>query len=587
MSENQQQNKNQSHRRGWFRRKKNGKSGSIHKHEASRKREKKLRIIPVGGLGEIGKNMTAFQYGDEIIIVDCGLKFPDDDMYGIDTVLPDYSYLEKNADKVKALVITHGHEDHIGGIPYFLKRVNAPIYATKLTVGLIDHKLEEHRLISKTKRHIISAGSEVTIGDFRVEFIHVNHSIADSVALCIKTPAATVFHTGDFKIDFHPVDGDIIDLQRIAALGNRGVDLLLCDSTNVEESGYAGSESDIGKTFFNLFRGNKNRIIVTTFASNVHRIQQVINTAAYYNRKVIINGRSMETMTSVASDLGYLDVPKDVVIDIKDMKKYKPSQLVVITTGSQGEPMAALGRMANGNHRFLQIDKNDTIIISASPVPGNEKMVAEIMNKLVDLGAEVIYNKFAYIHTSGHAKCEELKIIHTLVKPRFFMPVHGEARMLKRHAKLAESLGMDPKNIRIQQNGDVMELSHKDFKKVDEISAEAVLVDGLGVGDIGNIVLNDRKRLSEDGLFIVVLSMRKGKVVAGPDIISRGFVYMRESEDLIDGARKEVRKALSDCENKNITDWKNIKNAIQDSLFHYLYKKTQRKPMILPILMEV
>ena len=334
LSENQQQNKNQSHRRGWFRRKKNGKSGSIHKHEASRKREKKLRIIPVGGLGEIGKNMTAFQYGDEIIIVDCGLKFPDDDMYGIDTVLPDYSYLEKNADKVKALVITHGHEDHIGGIPYFLKRVNAPIYATKLTVGLIDHKLEEHRLISKTKRHIISAGSEVTIGDFRVEFIHVNHSIADSVALCIKTPAATVFHTGDFKIDFHPVDGDIIDLQRIAALGNRGVDLLLCDSTNVEESGYAGSESDIGKTFFNLFRGNKNRIIVTTFASNVHRIQQVINTAAYYNRKVIINGRSMETMTSVASDLGYLDVPKDVVIDIKDMKKYKPSQLVVITTGS-------------------------------------------------------------------------------------------------------------------------------------------------------------------------------------------------------------------------------------------------------------
>jgi ribonuclease J len=587
LSENQEQTKNQNHRRGWFRRKKNGKSGSSHKQEAGRKREKKLKVIPIGGLGEIGKNMTAFQYGDEIIIVDCGLKFPDDDMYGIDTVLPDYSYLEKNADKVKALVITHGHEDHIGGIPYFLKRVNVPIYATKLTIGLVDHKLEEHRLISKTKRHIISAGSEVTIGAFRVEFIHVNHSIADSVALCIKTPAATVFHTGDFKIDFQPVDGDIIDLQRIAALGNRGVDLLLCDSTNVEESGYAGSESDIGKTFFNLFRGNKNRIIVTTFASNVHRIQQVINTAAYYNRKVIINGRSMETMTSVASDLGYLDIPKDVVIDIKDMKKYQPSQLVVITTGSQGEPMAALGRMANGNHRFLQIDKNDTIIISASPVPGNEKMVAEIMNKLVDLGAEVIYNKFAYIHTSGHAKCEELKIIHTLVKPRFFMPVHGEARMLKRHAKLAESLGMDPKKIRIQQNGDVMELSHKDFKKVDEIPAEAVLVDGLGVGDIGNIVLNDRKRLSEDGLFIVVLSMRKGKVVAGPDIISRGFVYMRESEDLIDGARKEVRKALGDCENKNITDWKNIKNAIQDALFHYLYKKTQRKPMILPILMEV
>ncbi len=583
MNEQKQNNngkKSSSKRHSWFRKKKKKNNNN------NGKRHDKLKFIPIGGLGEIGKNMTAFEYNNQIVVVDCGMMFPEDGMYGIDSVLPDFSYLVENASKVKGLVITHGHEDHIGAIPYLLKKINVPIYATKFTMGLIDHKLEEHRLISQAKRHVIAAGNEVTIGDFRIEFIHVNHSIADAVALCIKTPAATVFHTGDFKIDFNPVDGDIIDLQRIAALGNRGVDLLLCDSTNVEENGYAGSETEIGKTFYDLFRGNKKRIIVTTFASNVHRVQQIINTAAVYNRKVIINGRSMETMVSVASDLGYLDIPKNLVIDIHDMKKYKPSQLVVITTGSQGEPMAALGRMANGNHKYLQIGKDDTIIISASPVPGNEKMVAEIINKLVDLGAEVIYNKFANIHVSGHAKREELKIIHTLVKPTFFMPVHGEARMLKLHADLAESLGMDAKNIRIQQNGDVMQLSHKEFKKIDEISAEPVLVDGLGVGDIGNIVLNDRKRLSEDGLFIVAITMKNGKAVSGPDIISRGFVYMRESEDLINGAKATVQKALKNCENKKVTDWKTIKSDIQDALFRYLYKETQRKPMILPILME-
>lgn len=580
--QNNNEKKNNPKHRGWhFRKKRNKKNNNV-----SGKKREKLKIIPIGGLGEIGKNMTAFEYNNQIVIVDCGMKFPDDDMYGIDSVLPDFSYFVKNASKVKGLVITHGHEDHIGGIPFLLKQVNVPIYATKFTMGLIDHKLEEHRLIGQAKRHVISAGSEVTIGDFHIEFVHVNHSIADAVALCIKTPAATVFHTGDFKIDFHPVDGDIIDLQRIAALGNRGVDLLLCDSTNVEEQGYTCSESEIGKTFYDLFKGNKKRIIVTTFASNVHRVQQIINTAAIYNRKVIINGRSMETMVSVAKDLGYLDIPKNLLIDIHEMKKYKPSQLVVITTGSQGEPMAALGRMANGNHKYLQIGKDDTIIISASPVPGNEKMVAEIINKLVDLGAEVVYNKFANIHTSGHAKREELKIIHTLVKPKFFMPVHGEARMLKLHANLAQSLGMDPKNIRIQQNGDVMQLSHKEFKKVSTIPAEPVLVDGLGVGDIGNIVLNDRKRLSEDGLFIVALTMKNGKAISGPDIISRGFVYMKESEDLIKGAKATVQKALKNCENKKQSDWKTIKNEIQDALFRYLYKETQRKPMILPILME-
>ncbi|MDD4508166.1 MAG: ribonuclease J [Eubacteriaceae bacterium] len=546
-----------------------------------------MKVIPIGGLGEIGKNMTAFEYRDEIVIVDCGLKFPDDDMYGIDMVLPDFSYLMENADKVKALLITHGHEDHIGGIAYLLKQINVPIYATKFTMGLIDKKLTEHRLISKAKRHIVKAGDEVQIGSFRAEFIRVNHSIADSVAICIKSPAATVFHTGDFKIDFQPIDGEIIDLQRIAALGSKGVDLLLADSTNVEEAGFTASESTVGETFYNLFRGCKNRIIVTTFASNVHRVQQVIDAAIAYNRKIVINGRSMETMFEVATDLGYIKAPKNAIIDIQEMKKYRPKDLVVITTGSQGEPMAALGRMANGDHRFLQIGKNDTIIISASPVPGNEKMVAEIINKLVDLGSEVVYNKFANIHVSGHGRREEMKMIQTLVKPKNFMPVHGEARMLKHHAALAEALGLDKNHVFVQQNGDVLELDHRGCKMVGKVQAEPVLVDGLGVGDIGNIVLNDRKRLSEDGLFIVVITMNKGRAVSGPDIISRGFVYMRESEELIDGAREEVKKALIKCEKKKITDWKTIKSDIQDALFRYLYKETQRKPMILPILMEV
>jgi len=583
LSEKQQLNnsaKKTNHRSGWRpRRKKNGSEGKRPKD--------KLRVIPIGGLGEIGKNMTVFEYRNEIIILDCGLKFPDDDMYGIDMVLPDFSYIMENADRVRGLVVTHGHEDHIGGIAYLLKQVNVPVYATKFTMGLIDKKLTEHRLISKAKRHIVTAGEEIEIGAFRCEFIRVNHSIADSVAICVKTAAATVFHTGDFKIDFQPIDGEIIDLQRIAALGSKGVDLLLADSTNVEMAGFTESESTVGETFYNLFRGCKNRIIVTSFASNVHRVQQVIDAAVAYNRKVIINGRSMETMVDVATDLGYLKVPKNAIIDIQDMKKYRPKDLVIITTGSQGEPMAALGRMANGDHRFLQISKNDTIVISASPVPGNEKMVAEIINKLVDLGAEVIYNKFAHVHVSGHGRREEMKMIQTLVKPKNFMPVHGEARMLMHHAALSEDLGLDKSHVFIQQNGDVLELDHRECKVVGKVPAEPVLVDGLGVGDIGNIVLNDRKRLSEDGLFIVVITMHKGHAVSGPDIISRGFVYMRESEDLIEGAREEVKKALVNCEKRNVTDWKNIKNDIQEALFRYLFKETQRKPMILPVLMEV
>ncbi len=550
-------------------------------------KKEKLKIIPIGGLGEIGKNMTAFEYCNQIIIVDCGLKFPDDDMYGIDMVLPPFKFFTKNAKKIKGLVVTHGHEDHIGGIAYLLKEINIPIYATKFTMGLIDRKLTEHRLMGQAKRNIVKAGDEISIGDFDVEFIRVNHSIADSVALCIKTPAATVFHTGDFKIDFQPIDGEIIDLQRIAALGNQGVDLLLADSTNVEEAGFTQSESTVGQTFFSLFRGCKNRIIVTTFASNVHRIQQIIDAAVAYNRKVIINGRSMETIVEVASNLGYLKVPKNTIIDIHEMKKYRPKDIVVITTGSQGEPMAALGRMANGDHRFLQIDQNDTIIISASPVPGNEKMVAEIINKLVGLGSEVVYHKFAHIHVSGHARREELKMIQTLVKPKYFMPVHGETRMLKHHGDLAQDLGLDEKHVFIQQNGDVLALDHNSCAKIDHFDCEPVLVDGLGVGDIGNVVLNDRKRLSEDGLFIVVITMNKNKIVASPDIITRGFLYRTEADELIDNTRDVVSKAMLKFEKEGITDWKVIKRRIQDILSRYLYRETQRRPMILTILIEV
>ncbi|WP_243124748.1 ribonuclease J [Eubacterium limosum] len=553
------------------------------------KHKDKLKVIPIGGLGEIGKNMTVFEYKDEMIIVDCGLKFPDDEMYGIDIVLPDFSYIVENADKLKGLFITHGHEDHIGGIVYLVKKlgITVPIYATKFTMGLIDKKLVEHRLVISVDRQIVKAGDRVQKGSFEVEFIRVNHSIADSVALYIKTPAATVFHTGDFKIDYHPIDGEIMDLQRIAKLGSQGIDLLMADSTNVEEAGFTPSESSVGATFYNLFRGCKNRIIITTFASNVHRVQQIIDAAASYKRKVIINGRSMENMVEVASDLGYLKIPKNILIDIKDMKSYKDSELVIITTGSQGEPMAALGRMAHGEHRFLNIKKEDTVIISASPVPGNEKMVSEVINKLVDLGSEVVYKKFADIHVSGHARQEELKLVQTLVKPKFFLPVHGEARMLVHHAALAESVGTDKRNILIAENGSVLEVDHRSCKITGKVQAEPVLVDGLGVGDIGNIVLNDRKRLSEDGLFIVVVTMHKGKAISGPDIISRGFVYVRESEELINTARDEVKKALLACEEKGVVDWSSIKNEIRESLFRYLYSQTNRKPMILPILMEV
>ena len=553
-----------------------GRSRPKRKAQVQRNKDK-LRLIPLGGLGEIGKNLTVFEYKEDIILVDCGLKFPDDAMFGIDIVLPDFNYILENQEKVKGVVITHGHEDHIGGLVYLLKKIDIPIYATKFTMGLIDKKLKEHGLLTKTTRIIVKPKDRIDIGGFNVEFIRVNHSIADAVGLCIKCAAATVVHTGDFKIDYHPIGGEIIDLQRFAKIGSQGVDLLMSDSTNVESAGFTPSESTVGPTLYNLFRGAKGRIIVTTFASNVHRLQQVIDAAVEYKRKVIICGRSMENVSEVAMDLGYLKVPVNVLVQLKDIKNYKDKELVIITTGSQGEPMAALGRMALGEHRHLTIKKEDMVIISASPVPGNEKMVSEVINKLVELGSDVVYGRFAEIHVSGHAKQEELKLMITLVKPKHFLPVHGESRMLMQHAELAFNVGMNKDRTFIAENGNILEIDKRSVQIVGKTQAEPVLVDGLGVGDIGNIVLNDRKRLSEDGLFIVVCTMHKGKAISGPDIISRGFVYVRESEELIHNAREEVKKALISCEEKGIIDWNSIKNVIRESLFKYLYEKNAKK----------
>ncbi len=568
-----------------------GSSKRRNKKSKNRKHTKSsetMKMIPIGGLAEIGKNMTVFEYKDQAIIVDCGLKFPDDEMLGVDIVLPDFDYVEKNKDKIKGLIVTHGHEDHIGGIAYLEKVHNIPIYATKLTRGLIEHKLRENGLIDKVKINTIKSGESFKIGDFDIEPIKVTHSIADSVAFAIKTPVATVVHTGDFKIDYNPIDGEVIDLQRFAQLGAEGVDLLLADSTNVEEGGYTASESSLAETFYNVFRGCKNRIIVTTFASNIHRIQQIIDAANAYNRKVVISGRSMENMVNVAKDLGYLKVPKNTIISVRDMDKYRPKDLVIITTGSQGEPMAALGRMANDDHSFLNVGKNDTIIISASPVPGNEKLVSEVIDKLIRKGSEVIYQKLAETHVSGHGKREELKLIQALTKPKFFVPVHGETRMLLHHKNLAENMGVPSKNIFILNNGEQLEFNHDKAKVIkDKISANAVLVDGLGVGDIGNIVLNDRKRLSEDGLFIVVQKMDHSKPVGSPDIISRGFVYVNNNQELIDEARREVEKILASCKDRHLVDWSDIKGEIRSHLHRYFKEKLQRYPMVLPILIDV
>ena len=548
----------------------------------------KVKIIPLGGLEAIGMNITLFEYEDEIIVVDCGLSFPDDDMLGIDLVIPDITYLKENADKVKGFIITHGHEDHIGAIPYVLKEVNAPIYATKLTLGIIEGKLKEHGIEKLVKKKTVKYGQSINLGNFRVEFIKVNHSIADAAGLAIFTPAGVIVHTGDFKIDYTPIFGDTTDLTRFGELGKKGVLALMADSTNALRPGFTPSERNVGKTIDHIFAENtKHRIIIATFASNVDRVQQIINTATKYGRKVVIEGRSMVNIINTAMELGYLNMPDGTLIDIEDMKNYTDEQIVLITTGSQGESMAALSRMAASIHKKVTIKPGDTIVFSSSPIPGNEKAVTKVINELSMLGANVIFQD---AHVSGHACQEEIKLIYSLVKPKYAIHVHGEYRHLKAQAELAESMGIDKDNIFILSSGDVLEVSGKEAYVEDaRVQAGGILVDGLGVGDVGNIVLRDRQNLAENGIIIVVMTFEKysNQLLAGPDIVSRGFVYVREAENLLDEARCTVNDAVIDCIDKNITDWGKIKMVVKETLSDYLWKKIKRNPMILPIIMEV
>ncbi len=552
-------------------------------------KKNKLKIIPLGGLQEVGKNITVFEYENDIILVDCGVSFPEDDMLGIDLVIPDFTYLVKNKDRIRGLVITHGHEDHIGSIPYFLKQVNVPIYATKLTVGLIKNKLEEHRLTKQTKMHTVKQGDTVELGKFKIEFIKSCHSIPDAVALAIHTPVGVIVHTGDFKIDYTPINDDTMDFGRLAELGNQGVLALMSDSTNSERKGYTMSERTVGEVFDKLFINCKKRIVVATFASNVYRIQQIVNSAVANDRKIAVSGRSMVNMIETAMQLGYIDVPKNVFIDIDMIGNYTDEQLVIITTGSQGEPMSALTRMATGEHKKVHISANDLVIISATPIPGNEKFVAKVIDDLMKIGAEVVYSSLADVHVSGHACQEEQKLMLALVKPKYFIPVHGEYRHLIAHSETAKLMGVNPKNIFLMTNGRVLEMDDKRARLAGTVPFGKVMVDGLGVGDVGNIVLRDRQHLSQDGLIIVVLTMDSatGEVVAGPDLISRGFVYVRESENLMDDVKVVIRKEIDRCVANSITDWSTIKSAIRDSLREYIYKTTKRNPMILPIIMEV
>ena len=549
----------------------------------------KLKIISLGGLNEIGKNLTVYEYGNDIIVVDCGMGFPDDDMYGIDVVIPDVSYLIKNQSKIRGIFITHGHEDHIGAIPYVLRSVNAPIYATRMSAGLIQLKLEEHRLVSKTKMITCEAGDVIQAGKFSVEFIHVNHSIADAVAFAIKSPVGTVVHTGDFKIDTTPIQGGMIDLARFGALGRDGVLALLADSTNVERPGYTRSESSVGNSFDVLFKGCEERIIVTTFASNVDRLQQIINVAARYGRRVAVTGRSMENAMKVSTALGYMNIPDGVLMDLNHIKSLPKNKVCIITTGSQGEPLSALSRMASCSHRQVRVGPGDFIIISAKPIPGNEKSVTKIVNGLLLLGAEVIYEGMYDVHVSGHACQEEQKLMLTLTRPKYFLPVHGEYKQLKKHAITAASLGIPTSNILIAENGSNIILSQDEMKLGEPVTAGAVMVDGLGVGDVGNVVLRDRKHLSEDGLVIIVATVdsKTGKVLAGPDLVSRGFVYVRENESLMDGAQSIVETALDRCVDEHVRDWNSVKTRVREALSSYIYRRTKRSPMILPILMEV
>ena len=550
----------------------------------------KLKVISLGGLQEIGKNITVFEYDNDIIIVDCGLAFPEDDMLGIDLVIPDISYLIKNMDKIRGIVLTHGHEDHIGALPYVLKQLNVPVFGTLLTLGLLENKLKEHGLNKLVTLHTVVPGEKVKLGRFQVEFIHTNHSIADAVALAITTPVGVVVHTGDFKIDYTPIDGDVMDLHRFAELGKEGVLLLLSDSTNAERKGFTMSESSVGGVFDDIFSDTPdNRIMVATFSSNIHRIQQIVNSAYKFGRKVAIIGRSMVNAVRTSIELEYLNMPDNTLIDISEIKNYTDDKLVIITTGSQGETMSALSRIASNEHKQVSIRPGDKIIISASSIPGNEKNISNVINELTRKGADVVYEGIADIHVSGHARQEELKLMLSLIKPKYFMPVHGEYVHLLSHRDIAVSLGIPKENIFVMNIGDVLELSKKDAKVNGTVPAGQVLVDGLGVGDVGNIVLRDRKNLSENGLMVVVVTIdsASGTILAGPDIISRGLVYVRESEDLMEEARAVINDALIKCEMKHISGWSNIKNIIRDTLKNFLWQKTKRSPMILPIIMEV
>ncbi len=553
-------------------------------------KKSKLKIIPIGGLNEIGKNLTAIEYGNEIIIVDCGMSFPDEDMPGVDMVINDISYLEKHASRILGLFITHGHEDHIGGVPFFLKSINVPVFGTRLTIGLIEHKLKENNMLAKVKLVRVKSGNTVNVGNcFSVEFIRTNHSIADSCALAIKTPVGTVLHMGDFKIDTTPIVGEMIDLTRIGELGKEGILALMSDSTNVERPGFAMSERSVGEKFEQIFKNCTKRIIVATFASNVHRVQQIIDAAVKNGRKVAVSGRSMENIVELSILMGYMKVPEGVLINIDNINKYKPNQIVIITTGSQGEPMSALSRMAYSDHRKVEVTKDDLIIISATPIPGNEKSVSNVINELFKIGASVIYKSLAEVHVSGHACQEELKLILALARPKYFIPVHGECRHLMLHAELAEQMGIKQQNTFVLTNGSVLEIDEESAKVTGTVQSGKILVDGLGVGDVGNIVLRDRKHLSQDGLIIVVVTIsgEDRNIVSRPDVISRGFVYVRESEELIDDIRDVANESIEICIAKHTTDWSTLKNALKNSVAKYIYEKTKRNPMILPIIEEV
>ena len=553
-----------------------------------RTKKSKVKLIPLGGLCEIGKNITAIEYEDEIIVIDCGLSFPDNEMYGIDLVIPDISYLLENREKVKGIFITHGHEDHIGALPYILKEINVPVYATKFTLSLIESKLIEFNMVSSCLLNEITLKEPIKTEHFACEFIRTCHSIADSCSLAITTPQGVIFHTGDFKIDYTPVDGEVIDLQRISEIGKRRVLLLMADSTNATREGFTISETIIGQNLTRLFRNAKGRVIVATFSSNVHRVQQVINSSITYGRKVAFSGRSMEKISQIAMDLGYLKVPKNTIIKLDDIHKYPDNKVTIITTGSQGEPMSALSRIASGNHKKIALKEKDYIIISASPIPGNTKLITKLIDVLISKGAEVIYDAMEEVHVSGHACREELKLIHSLIKPKYFVPVHGEYRHLKEHAELAKSLGMDEKNIFLLDNGDVLELTGKKAMKTKSVHTGTVYVDGSGVGDVGNIVLRDRKVLSQDGILTAVLAIDKDakEIISGPDIISRGFVYVKDSNDLLNETTDLIKREVEYCLDNDILDWYSIKSKIKSSLGHFLYTKTKRKPMIIPVIVE-